>query len=597
MTRFNIFILSLISAIATVSGAPSFTVKVSPAYVGETFFVVYTVTDASVSKQSISAPAINGCKLLYGPAVNQIQNYSNINGRASSNTQVEFTYTYKALTKGTFTVPAATVDAGGKRMHTNSIKFEVMDAPSGRQSGHNARTQLDDINTQQAGRPISADDVFVRIILSKSTAYEYEAIECTIKLYTKYGVRDFIPTQQPSFDGFIVEDLPIQSSLNQIETVNGDRYFTAELKRCVLFPQKSGKLTIRSGNYDLAVEQYDIIDMALLSVADPRYRKISITSNTASADIKPLPSPRPAGFTGAVGDFKVSERLTSSNFRTNAPASLVYKIEGSGNLRYITDPVIDFPAEFEQYSPEHEVDAQVQGNNVVGSSTTTFTFVPQEPGEYTIVVPDFVYFNPTTAQYVTIPGEKHSLKVARGSGSGAVERRDVEAKNTDILYIHSGIGSLSKTHTYAVTSWWYWLLMVLIPVISAISYKAYMKSRAINARTDKRIGRAAEQSLKKAKLCMTQKKTDEFYQEVSKALYGYIASRLKINIAELSKENIASRLSELHASPELTAELMSLLDDCEVARFSPEAASGNIKEIYSRAASIIGQLSKLKIKK
>lgn len=596
MKRICLTLVTLLIGVMGLNAAITFTVKApQTASVGEKFQVIYVLSGANASEHDIKAPRINGCTLLYGPSKLTKSSYSNINGRQSSSTSVEFTYIYKAVSEGTFTVPAATIVAEGKRFATNAQKLKVVAA--GAAAPGRGRVQLDDPSSKPTGAPINANDIFVRINLSKSSAYEYEAIECSIKLYTKYGIQEFIPTQQPSFDGFLVEDLPLQSRLNQIEEVGGNRYFTAELKRCILFPQKTGKLTIRSGTYDLAVEQYDKINMSVFSAMTPTYRKIQLSSNSASADIKPLPSPKPAGFLGAVGDFTVDAKLSSSTFRTNEPASLVYTVAGSGNIRYITDPTIDFPAEFEQFSPEHKVDASMQGNNVKGTSVTTFTFVPQEPGEYTIDVPEFVYFNPATAQYVTLPSKQFTVKVARGAGTGSVEQRDIAAKNTDILYIKPSLGNLSATHSFIIVSVWFWLLMFGCPITAGIGYRIYKRRRARGADTINRIGKEAQKSLKMAYQCMKEGRRDDFYEEVGKALTGYTASRLKIPIAEFSRDRILSRMAEVNAPAELSDRLIAMLDECEMARFAPETKTADLSKVYDKAAWIIGRLSKIKINK
>lgn len=596
MKRICILFISIVIGVIGAIAEPTFTVKTqSTVAVGDKFPVVYVLTDASASEQSLNAPRINGCKFIYGPTKMSKQEYSNINGRQSSSSTIEFTLIYKAEKEGTFTIPAATIVANGKRLTSKSTQIKVV---AGRGAATNTPdVQLDDPSSKLSGAPISANDLFVRINLSKSTAYEYEAIECSIKLYTKYGVREFIATQQPSFDGFLVEDLPNQSQLNQIEEVNGSRYFTAELKRCILFPQKSGKLTIRSGSYDLLVQQFDNVNMHMFSAMTPTYRKLQISSNSASADIKALPSPRPAGFTGAVGSYNIDVRLSSTSFRTNEPASLIYTVSGSGNIRYITDAEIDFPGSFEQFSPEHKVDASMRGNNVVGEAVTTYTFVPQEPGQYTIQVPEFVYFDPSKGEYITIPTNDFPIKVSRGSGSSNVDQHNIQTKNTDIFYIKRPLGYLSSHHPYTITSVWFWLLIILLPICAFVGYRIYRRNQAKGDQPAKRIGKEAERSLKMARTYMNADKTDLFYQEVSKALTGYIASRLKLPIAELNRENIAERLSALSASSGLTQELISLLDTCEMARFTSQAVDASPAEVYGKAAGIIGRLSKLKVNK
>lgn len=290
--------------------------------------------------------------------------------------------------------------------------------------------------------------MFVRIILSKPTAYEQEAIECTIKLYTKYSISSFFPTKQPSFDGFLIEEMNLQPSLNQVEEYKGQRYMTALLKKCIIFPQKSGKLTINSGNYDIKVVQYDNVNMGFFTVQNPQERQIKVSSNSASIDIKPLPQPQPEGFSGAVGEFKIDSRLVGNSFRTNDPATLIYTISGTGNIKYVKEPVIDFPSEFEQYTPKSDINAQITGTNVSGTMTVEYTFVPQAVGDFKIGSDSFVYFDLARHQYVTLSTPGYDIQVAKGISSGStVERKDIEAKNTDILFIKTGDKNQYRPHT------------------------------------------------------------------------------------------------------------------------------------------------------
>ena len=172
----------------------------------------------------------------------------------------------------------------------------------------------------------------MRIILSKSKAYEQEAIECTIKLYTKYSISSFMSTTQPSFDGFLIEELDLKSSLNQIENYKGQNYMTAILKKCIIFPQKSGKLTINSGKYDITVVQYERVNLGFFSDTRPIEKKIKVSSNSATVNIDPLPLPQPDGFYGAVGKFSIDSKLQGTSFRTNEASSLIYTIKGTGNI-------------------------------------------------------------------------------------------------------------------------------------------------------------------------------------------------------------------------------------------------------------------------
>ncbi|WP_300905379.1 BatD family protein, partial [uncultured Duncaniella sp.] len=317
MKRFILFILlAVLVGPLTLRAEVSFTVKPpTRVYEGQRFPVTFRLSNAEGSDLKVSQ--INGCTLLYGPSVSTSHSYQVINGRESSNSVTEYTYYYKADKPGTFTIPAATVVADGKRYSTKAVTFTIYDTDAANTPASQRPVDVNDVDTQAAGRRVNSDDVFVRIILSKSSAYEQEAIGCTIKLYTKYSISSFLPTRQPAFDGFLIQEVDLQPSLNQVETYNGQNYMTAILKKCIIFPQKSGKLTINSGNYDISVVQYDNVNMGMFQVRQPKEAKIKVNSNSASINILPLPQPQPEGFAGAVGTFKVDSRLVGNSFRTN----------------------------------------------------------------------------------------------------------------------------------------------------------------------------------------------------------------------------------------------------------------------------------------
>lgn len=459
MKRFIIFIyLTLLVCATALQAQVNFTVKPpSRVYEGQRFPVTFRLTNADGSDLKVSQ--INGCSLLYGPSVSQSQSYQVVNGKASSTSATEYTYYYKADKAGTFTIPAASIVADGKHLSTKAVTFTVHSIQDANTPASQRPVDVDDVDTQAAGRRVNSDDVFVRIILSKSSAYEQEAIGCTIKLYTKYSISSFLPTRQPAFDGFLIQEVDVQPSLNQMETYNGQNYMTAVLKKCIIFPQKSGKLTINSGNYDISVVQYDNVNMGMFQVRQPKEAKIKVNSNSASINILPLPQPQPNGFTGAVGTFNIDSRLIGNSFRTNDPATLIYTISGTGNIKYVKEPVIDFPTEFEQYTPKNDIDAEVQGNDVTGRMTVEYTFVPQSVGDFTIGSNKFVYFNPQTKQYVTLNTPSYLIKVAKGvSAPVTTDQKDVENKNSDIRHIYLGDKNPMKQHHLVVFESWYWIL-------------------------------------------------------------------------------------------------------------------------------------------
>lgn len=601
MTR-KIIILFISFFIAFIAcGQTSFTVN-APQRVaeGEKFAITFRLKNGEGT--GLKAPNINGCTLMFGPAVSSSKSFSVINGKTSSSSVYDYTFTFRADKAGTYTIGEASIVVDGKKFTTRPMQLTVVKGnPQGGNSSNHQSTgvDFDDISTQSADKRVSANDVFVRIILSRNSAYEQEAVECTIKLYTKYSISSFFPTKQPSFDGFLIEELNIQPALNQVEEFNGQRYMTALLKKCIMFPQKSGKLTINSGNYDINVVQYDNVNMGLFSVQNPRERKIQVSSNSASVNILPLPSPQPAGFNGAVGKFEVSTRLIGNNFRTNEPSSLIYTISGIGNIKYIKEPVIDFPSEFEQYSPKMDVKTNVTGNNISGTATIEYTFVPQSVGDFVIGGDKFVYFDVDQKKYVTIDTPSYPVKVLKGvNDNSTVQKKDIKKKNEDILYISTSSSRLSKSHGFVLNELWYWMVMFLPVLVLLVSVVVYRKNirKAMDVQGMKlaKANKVARRRLKTAKKFMDSNKSEQFYEETLKALWGYLSDKLLIPVSQLSRENVIQELKLFGADESTCNQLLQVLDDCEMARYTPSLSQSRLEEEYELTCEVIHNIEKIK---
>lgn len=607
MKRLLVSLIIFTSTTLSLLASPSFTIDApKQVSVNSKFSITYILKDGEASTSSLKVPQINGCSLIFGPSVASSQSYQIINGKASSSSQHEYTYYYRADKEGEYTIGAASIVVDGKKMTTQPASLTIVaskQAQNSQSNGGNPTTQpvdIDDISTQNAGKKVDADDVFIRISTSRSTAYEQEAIECTIKLYTKYSISEFMAITQPTFNGFLVEDLQFQSSINARETYNGQEYQTAVLKKCVLFPQKSGNLTIVSGTYDLTVVQYEQVNMGFYVVNQPVTKKIRINSNNASVSIQPLPTPQPTGFDGAVGQFTAAVRMSTNNFRTNEPATLTYSINGTGNIKYIKDAIIDFPSEFEQYTPNHTVDAEMKGNNVSGSSITEYTFIPKEVGNYTINIPNFVYFDPESKEYKTIELESFDIKVAQGISGLTTNQQYVTSKNTDIRYIKLGEKNLSFENSYTVSELWYWILYVIniLLFIGAILYKNANNKKKANVVGLKisQANKVAKKRLKIANKYMQTKDSEHFYEEMLKALWGYLSDKLSIPASQLLRPNIAQELLERGAPAEVCDSIINILDECEMARYTPSSCDlQHIESVYTRATEAINDLEKIKL--
>lgn len=566
---------------------------------GNKFTITYVLRNGEGS--SFQEPKVEGTTKLFGPATSRSYSSQWVNGVSSSSTSEEYAITYRADKAGKYNVAAAKVQVDGKTYSTQPFTLEILPPDRTAQNGQGG-VQIDNYDSQRAGKEVGADDLFIRINLSKSSAYEQEAVVCTIKLYTKYQVSQFMPTLQPSFNGFLIEELPITSSLNNVERVNGQNYMVAELKKCILFPQQSGELEITSGNYDVTVVQYEAVRTLFGTMRQPVERQLSIKSNSQKINIKALPAPRPASFSGAVGKFSVETEIKPPVLKTYEASTLSYKVTGQGNIKYLKAPKIQFPAQFDVYDPQNNADAKPSGSTVSGTMTFEYTFIPQYVGKYEIPATEFTYFDPSAGKYVTLNTPKYDLSVAKGSGTAAQVPVDnnIEQKNTDILHIKTGDLGLQKEHVSFVAGWTYWLWYVLPTILLVailIYYRKLLKERQNMAlmRT-KHANKLAKKRLKQAKAYMAANDSGKFYAELLNAIWGYLSDKLGIPVSELNKENIASVLASREVDDGTVTMLMELLDKCEFAQYAPELADSGIGETYNKAVEVMDKLETVKKK-
>ena len=605
MLRKLIFTLAVL-AISVVANAAdvSFSVDYPRQVVqGNKFQISFSLRNAEGN--GFKAPEVGGCKLLYGPSKSSSYSSQWVNGVSSSSSSEEYTMVYRADQAGKYTVGSATVSVGGKQYSTKPFTIEILPPDRSAQQGNNRGSQsvqIDNANTQTAGKQVSSKDLFVRIILSKSNVYEQEAVVCTIKLYTKYQISQFIANIQPSYNGFLIEELPVSPNLNDIEHVNGENYMVAELKKCILFPQQSGKLTITSGTYDVTVVQYEQFRTPFGIMRQPVEKQLQVKSNTSSVNILPLPEPKPASFNGAVGNFTVSTEIKPQVLKTYEAATYSYIIRGSGNIKYLKSPTIGFPSQFDVYDPQNNINAKPSGSTVSGTVTIDYTFIPQFVGKYEIPGTEFTYFNPATRKYETLTTQKYDLTVAKGSGSASqAPKGGIEQKNRDILHIKTGDLHLKQEHSYAVEGFGYWLWYI-IPLLLLAAVLFYYR-KALKARSDmqlmrtKRANKVAQKRLRAAKQWMRAGDKNKFYAEVLTALWGYLSDKIQIPVSELNKENISAELTNYGATDEVIAAVIEVLNNCEFAQYAPELSGNDMESIYSAAADAMDKLENTKRKK
>ena len=598
--RFAILFLALLSSVVAFSQTSFKVVPPGNVIAGRNFSLTFRLTNGQTNAPK--PPELQGCDLLYGPSVSTMSSSQYINGQMSSTTSVDYTYMYRATTPGKVTVPEITVNSGGKDYTSKSVSFEILPPDKqvqSQQGGQQSAPPVSavDPSTHRPGA-VSPNDLFVRVSFSKTHALEQEAVMATIKVYTKYSITSFLVTQQPLFDGFLSEELPVNLEVN-LENYNGQNYNTAVLKRLLLYPQKSGKLTVNSGKYDITIQQFELVNMGFFTTQRPVERQITTESNMASIEVTPLPEPKPAGFEGAVGSFTVSTDLQPELLRTNEAALYSYTIKGTGNIRYLKQPDVKFPASIDRYTPKTDIDARIVGANTTGTYRVDYTIVPQEAGKLVIPGTPFVYYDIDKKEYVTLDTRSYELIVAKGSStSSVVEQREIDKSMHDILHIKPSTELSKKEISYIFHNGLYWLAFIIaiaILIAVAVIYRRQLKFNAdVKGRKIARANRVVSKRLKSAREFMKAHENEKFYAELAKAMWGYISDKLSIAPSQLIRDNIASQLENYGASDQTVKDVLSVLDECEMARFTPQHSDQEVAQLYDQAVAAIKSLEDVK---
>lgn len=569
---------------------------------GNKFSITYVLENSPEYPQNIEIKEIPNCRFLFGPAIMQSSSDITTNGKRRHSSSVRYTYTYRAEKQGTVKISAANAIVGGKTLSTRPVSLEILppDRSATNTSGNRTQSvQVYDIDTQTADKPIGHNDVFVRIVLSKPSAYVQEGVLCSIKLYSKYQISKFLTNVQPSYNGFMAQEVPVQLQ-GKFENVNGENYYSYVVKQSVLFPQQSGQLKISSGSYELTVVQFETINTAFGRMRSPVEKTIKLQSNSASLDVRELPTPRPADFTGAVGNFKVSCVLPENQVRTNEASSVKIVVSGSGNLKGLTMPKFNFPSQFDMYDPQTVVSANPSGSTLTGKVEAEYTFVPQSVGTFKIEGTSFSYFNPASEKYEHVNIEGFNLNVAKGTASNAVRYNHEPMR--DILPIYTGEMHLSKDVAYILGGWHNVLFYVVLSVVFlfvAFLYRRTLKLRANEMLMKKKgANKIAIKRLKRAKRFLQKGLSDQFYEEMLTALWGYFSDKLSIPVSELNRDNISKELTNYGMYEADIDRIIRILDECEFARYAQSAAMAGISmdKVFAEAVEAIGTVENTKTK-
>ncbi len=562
--------------------------------VGDMFYLYVKVSDISARPNQ---PSLPGAKLIYFEQTGSESRFESVNGVSRQSSSVIYTATFRALKEGSYSF--GPINVGGAK--SNQVKYAI-GAPMPQNntpatpSGGNAKPAPDGSDKPKyIGK--GDGNLFLRANVSSSSAYEQQAIVYTVKLYTTYDAIKFIgATSAPKFDGFVVEESKEVSNSLSYETYEGKTYATAVIARYIIFPQMTGSLKVTGNTYTISVdrrEYYHDSYYGSMSFAVPM--QLNVTPNDLVINVKALPTPKPADFSGAVGDFSISSSLPGSQFKTNQAASIVYKVQGTGNIKYVQLPDLSalFPADIEIYTPKNTQDVKVGASSVSGSVSFDYSFMPLEEGTFKIPDVKLIYFDPVAEEYKTSVAKGYTINVGKGAGSKSARRNHLRFEQK-LLDVDTDDLRLSRSPMVYSFSYWLWyILPVVILLTSFIFYHRYVSLHAdMVAFNSRRANKMARRRLRKANAAIRQNDHDRFYDELLLALWGYLGDKLKMPTSELMRDNVRQVLVEKSISSDTIDLFIRIIDDAEFAKYSPAAAGQTIKEAYQEAADIIDRLEK-----
>ena len=573
---------------------------------GQQFRVDYTLNREG---RDLQVPSMADFDVLMGPSTSRSSSVQWINGKVTNSTQLRYTYVLVGGTVGTFTLAPASIMVDGKKYTTRPLTIKVIEEggqeAGGVTSDHSAASSRGE--EAAVSRGDKTDQIFVRAVLSRPSVYEQEAVLLTYKLYTRYDMRDITNVKFPEYKDFYAQEIDLGQDRSWVqEEYNGKLYNCIVLKQSLLFPQQAGRTEIEGGKFDAVIRlrtnnrPRSVFDNFFDSYQEVRK---TVTIPSVRLDVKALPKPAPAGFSGAVGQFSMNSEASASELNVNDALTVKVNISGNGNLKLIKPLDIRFPDDFEVYDPKIDRAVKTGAGGMTGTLTVEYVAIPRFGGDFEVPSADFVYFDVKSGKYKTLSTPAYSLNVKGSagetavvapSGAGGVVKESVRNLGSDIRYIHPQNDLRPSGERFFRTAW-YWLCYV-IPSSLFLAALLFARRRAREnadaaTRKNRRANKLARKRLRAADARLHESDSAGFHEETARALWGYVSDKLNIPAASLTKDNVRSLLLERGAGDELATEFLDTLSECEYARFAPAGGSGpSMKALFDRAVSLIARM-------
>jgi hypothetical protein len=565
---------------------------------GQQFEVSWTVNTGG---GEFGCPPFTGFVRLSGPQTSYSSSTQIINGKMSTQTSYTYVYYLQAMKEGKYVIPPAEFTYKNKTYKSEPMSIEVIGStaakPGASPGAGAAASGGDDTSLEYAG-----NDIFVNLSVSRREVYVGEPVAVSVKLYTRVNLSGINEIKYPSFNGFLRTDIPTPplTSLRQ-ENVRGTIYGTGVVQQLLLYPQLSGEIEIDPVQISVLVQkksgQSDPFFGDFFSTVQNVPR--TVASQSVRIRVKPLPAGKPADYSGVVGKLSLQAGIDKDTVSVNDPVTLTLAVKGNGNLRIAATPVLKLSPDIEVYDPKITDDVKNSMNGTSGTKTFEYLLIPRHNGEYTIPPVTYSYFDPSTGKYEELSTREMKFHARKGNDQnsggitvyGGVSKEDVKYLGKDIRFIKSEPGRLSKAANVILEKKWFfssYAMAVLVFLVILFLRREHVRRNAdLRQVKNRKAGKVAVKRLHDAAVCLKNEEIDKFYEEILKALWGYLSDKLNIPVSELTRVNALAALSERGIGEDKLSSLKDILDTCEYARYAPSASEAAATDIYDGASQFI----------
>ena len=571
--------------------------------VGTQFQLAYIANVLNGTELRLPPEVSENFDILMGPSTSTNRSVQIANGKQTTTATATYTYILAAKKEGSFTINPASIKIGNSEYKSNAISIKVLPPDQAAQAQGGGAQQQQDGAASSAG--ISGDNIFMRMIISNNNVYEQEGFLVTFKIYTAYDISAINNVKFPEFEGFLVQDIDLNDNQAIKENYNGRNYLTVVIKQTVLYPQRSGEIKIGSGKLDAVIRvRNQSRGRSFFDDFFDSYQNVSkeLISSPATINVKPLPTGKPASFSGAVGSYTMSSEINRKELKANEAVTIKLTFKGNGNIKLLKTPEVVFPNDFEVYDPK------VDNNNIrvttagsSGTKTIEYMAIPRYAGDFEIPAVNFSYFDTKSGTYKTLSTESYKLHVEKGEGgsdapvvTNFTNRENVKFLGKDVRYLKINDVHFISNKEIFFGSFLYVMAYLMISILFVVFFIIYRKQVKENSNIalvrTKKANKTAVKRLKQAEKLLKDNNEEAFYEEVLRALWGYLSDKLNMPQSKLTKENVAEALTKYGVEEELSVEFLEIINTCEFARYAPNKTSGAMDKLFSETIEAIGKM-------